>query len=130
MFYRNLLLLIAALSLLAIFILDIHFVFQLMLVLFLMLLLKHAWAGNHALELHRNAQGEWQLLSKHQGWHAQLLADSVVTPLFAILQFKLEGAGRRSVVIFPDSLPHDSFRRLRVCLKVEGIQPVQHDTLG
>lgn len=122
--------LIASVSLLAILISDIGLVFQLLLMLFLMLLLKHAWAGNRAVELRRNAQGEWQLLSKQQKWQAQLLADSVVMPLFAILQFKLEGAGRNSVVIFPDSLAHNDFRRLRVCLKVEGIQPVQRDTLG
>jgi len=128
--YRNLLLLIAALSSLAIFIIDIGFVFQLLLVVFLVLLLKHAWAGNQPLQLQRNAQGEWLLHCKQYTWRAQLLSDSVVSPLFSILQFKLEGAGRRSVVIFSDCLSHDDFRRLRVCLKVEGIQPVQRATLG
>ncbi len=130
MIYRNLLLLIASISLLAILISEIALVFQLLLVLFLMLLLKHAWAGNRALELHCNAQGEWQVLSKQQKWRAQLLAGSVVTPLFAALQFKLEGAGHCPVVIFRDSLAHDDFRRLRVRLKVEGIRPLQRDTLG
>lgn len=130
MIYKKLLLLIASLSILAIFISDIGSVYQLLLVLFLILLLKHAWAGNQAVELHRSAQGEWQLFSKQQKWQAQLLAGSVVTSLFAVLQFKLEGAGHCPVVIFRDSLAHDDFRRLRVCLKVEGIQQVQRDTLG
>lgn len=130
MIYRNLLLLIASVSLLAILISDIGLAFQLLLVLFLMLLLKHAWAGNQALELHCNAQGEWQLLSRQQKWQAKLLADSVVMPLFAVLQFKLEGSGHFPVVIFRDSLHPDDFRRLRVRLKVEGIRPLQRDTLG
>jgi len=128
--YRNLLLFIIALSLLAIFLVDIHLAFQLVLVVVLWLLFKQAWACNQALELRCNAQGEWQLHSKQQTWQAQLQADSVVTPLFAILQFKLDSAGRKSVVIFRVSLRHDDFRRLRVGLKVEGIRPVQRDTLG
>jgi hypothetical protein len=128
--YRKLLLLITSLSLLAIFLSEIHSAFQCSLVLFLALLLKHAWSSNQSLELRGNAQGEWQLHSKQQEQKARLLADSVVTPLFAVLQFRLERAGRKSVVIFRDSLGSDDFRRLRVRLKVEGIQPVQRDTLG
>jgi len=127
--YRRLLLLIALLSLLAIFLVDIRLEFQLMPVLLLAWLLKLAWSNNRPLDLYCNAQGEWQLHISQQKLQAQLLADSVVTPLFAILQFKLKGAGRSSVVIFPDSLRHDDFRRLRVRLKVEGIQPLQRDTL-
>lgn len=130
MTYRNLLLLIAALSLLAIFITDIPLLFQLSLLVFLALLLTRAWATNQPLQLQRDAQGEWKLYNSKYTRRAQLMSDTVVTPLIAILQFKLEGAGRRSVVIFPDSLSQDDFRRLRVCLKVEGIQPVQRDTLG
>ena len=128
--YRRLLVIVTLLSLLAVFISDIHMAFQLVLVLFLAWLLKLAWANNRSLNLHCNAQGECQLHIKQHKLQAQLLADSVVTPLFAILQFKLQGAGRSSVVIFRDSLHHDDFRRLRVHLKVEGIQPVQRDTLG
>ncbi len=128
--YRRLLVIISLLSLLAIFLVDIRLEFQLVLVLLLACLLNLAWANNRSLGLHTNAQGEWQLHIKQQKIQAQLLADSVVTPLFAILQFKLQGAGRSSVVIFRDSLRHDDFRRLRVRLKVEGIQPVQRDTLG
>lgn len=128
--YRNLLLFITSLCLLAIFLSEIHSAFQFSLVVCMVLLLKRAWVSNHALELRCNAQGEWQLRSKQQKLKARLQADSVVTPLFAVLQFKLERAGRKSVVIFRDSLAHDDFRRLRVRLKVEGIQPVQRDTLG
>ncbi len=128
--YRRLLVIVTLLSLLAIFLVDIRLEFQLVPVLLLAWLLKLAWANNRSLDLHCNSQGEWQLHIKQQKLQAQLLADSVVMPLFAILQFKLEGAGRSSVVIFRDSLRHDDFRRLRVHLKVEGIQPVRRDTLG
>lgn len=128
--YLKLLLFITSLSLLAIFLSEIHSALQLSLVVLVVLLFKHAWASNQAIELRCNAQNEWQLHSKQQKLEAQLMADSVVTPMFAVLQFKLEEAGRKSVVIFRDSLGHDDFRRLRVRLKVEGIQPLQRDTLG
>lgn len=128
--YRNLLLLITSLCLLAIFLSEIHSAFQFSLVVFMVLLLKRGWVSNQPLELRGNAQGEWQLHSKQQKLKAWLLADSVVTPMFAVLQFRLEGAGHKSVVIFRDSLGSDDFRRLRVRLKVEGIQPLQRDTLG
>lgn len=128
--YRNLLLLIGLLALLAIFLIDVHLAFQLMLVLLLVLLLKSAWANNQSLDLHCNAQGEWLLYDGQQKLPVQLLAESVVTPRFAVLQFKTQRARRRSVVIFRDSLGEDDFRRLRVRLRVEGTQPVQRDTLG
>ena len=45
-------------------------------------------------------------------------ADSLVTPSFVILNVALkEQRGRRSLLILPDTMGADSFRRLRVALK-------------
>ena len=49
----------------------------------------------------------------------QLLHDSVVTPLVTVLNVLLQGTHIvRSVVILPDSLDAESFRQLRVWLKL------------
>ena len=63
------------------------------------------------------ADGDWQLLfadaSERTG---QLGPDSYVSPWLVILRLKLEKSGRCSVVILPDMLDPQSFRRLRVRL--------------
>lgn len=60
---------------------------------------------------------DWQLLfqdgSERTG---QLRPDTYVSPWLVILRFQLEQGGRCSVVILPDMLDPQSFRRLRVRL--------------
>ena len=64
---------------------------------------------------------EWQLeyLANDKD-EARLLGDSVNFSYLVILNFKVEGRRRiRSVSIFKDSLDSDTFRRLRVRLRVD-----------
>lgn len=51
-------------------------------------------------------------------WVVELLRGSVVMPHLAVLKFaSSERRGRCSVVLLPDSMDAESFRRLRVALK-------------
>jgi len=54
----------------------------------------------------------------------QICGDTLVTPWLVLLNVRIDGDGRRSVVILPDSLPREDFRRLRVLLRNSGgVQP-------
>lgn len=68
----------------------------------------------------------WQ--DSERNWHfeqrngqialAQLRGDSICTLYFVLLNFKEESKKlTRSVMIFPDAMYPDDFRRLRVCLR-------------
>jgi hypothetical protein len=63
------------------------------------------------------ADGEWQLLyGNGNEYTGQLRPDSYVSTLLVILRFRLEQGGRCTVVMLPDMLDSESFRRLRVRL--------------
>lgn len=48
---------------------------------------------------------------------AEILGSSFVQPWLTVLHLRLEGRKRMlPVVLFPDALPHEAFRRLRVWL--------------
>ncbi len=54
--------------------------------------------------------GEW--------FEATLLGSSLVTPWLSVLNFRREAArGMRSVVLFPDSIDAEDYRKLRVLLR-------------
>lgn len=58
----------------------------------------------------QDQQGRWS--------DARVLGSSFVSPVLTILNVKVAGARlRRSVVVAPDTLPADDFRRLRVWLR-------------
>lgn len=51
----------------------------------------------------------------------KIASDSLVTSVLTILNFSRQEAGKmRSVVIFPDSMDKEDFRKLRVLLKWGG----------
>lgn len=98
----------------------------------LIMLACTAW-GVHALRLHARlslpracrvlrleAMPEVTLIQK-DGQHlsATLGAGSVILPWLVLLDLRLGGSRRRSVVLCADSLDADSLRRLRVSLKWE-----------
>lgn len=60
---------------------------------------------------------------------SKLLSGSVVTTFLSVLNFRSEGGGRFSVVLFKDSLSEPDFRKLRLKLKLEGVGASNHDTL-
>ncbi len=56
--------------------------------------------------------------------NGQICGDTLVTPWLVLLNVRIDGGGRRSVVVLPDSLPREDFRRLRVLLRNSGgVQP-------
>lgn len=66
--------------------------------------------------------GEWKLFSRDRKETAvRLEPDSFVSPGWVVLNFSaIDAPGRWSVVLLPDSLDGESFRRLRVRLRLEG----------
>lgn len=71
------------------------------------------------IKLWRQADGGWRLQDKaNRVWSARLCGDSIRTVCFVLLNFKIPGMWRaKTVVILPDSLDTDDFRRLRVYLQ-------------
>lgn len=75
----------------------------------------------------KGKQAITQLEWREEGWHistqthtyiAQLQGDSTVTPLFAILRFKVADFFLiKSCLICPDSLPKDQYRALLLAVK-------------
>lgn len=67
-----------------------------------------------------SAQGLWVLEHNNAQRHrARLLPGSYLHPRLVILQFALLRGGRRYLLLLPDSLDFDTFRRLRLRLRVE-----------
>jgi hypothetical protein len=87
----------------------------------------HAWQhlAKSVTEFNQDSEGEWSLLcpnlyrekSQSEWVLAELLGNSFVSSWLVVLNFK--GEGKRFTVILPaDSLDSDTFRRLRVRLRV------------
>lgn len=80
-------------------------------------------APRSLLRLVWEASGKWRVWDAYGREHpASLAPDFYVHPRLVILSLKLEGMGRRAVLLLPDSLDSDALRRLRVRLKA-----VRHD---
>ncbi len=113
------------LAVLSILILDIDFIFQVTLLLFLLLLVSQALKNNISRCLQWQPDGSWLITQNSIQHKARLKQGSVVTVFFTTLKFKLENKKTLVVVIFNDNIDAEKFRQLRVRLKVEGIQSVQ-----
>lgn len=73
--------------------------------------------------LHMMTDGSWRLLLRDKReCRCELAAESLVTPGFALLVFSCPD-GRRRMLIFRDSLDGESYRKLRVVLRVHGGKP-------
>lgn len=71
-----------------------------------------------------DAQGQWTLrLRDGREFDARLLGDSLLTARLVILNFAASRFRRVSLVIPPDRLDAETFRRLRVRLRIEGGKP-------
>ena len=67
-------------------------------------------------------RGEWTLIDRRgKVMPAQLLGSSFVTTWLLTLNFSLGGLRRRSMILLADSADPDLLRRLRVRLRMEGI---------
>ena len=60
---------------------------------------------------------QWEIIDD-QACHALLLPNSLVLPWLTILNFKLDTGRCRSIILLSDNLDKESFRKLRVRLKV------------
>lgn len=86
-------------------------------------LARDAWLRLDAscIGLVTDAEGVVMLLRDGTQLPCQVLADSVVTPALVVLNVRPRGArSARSIVILPDSLDTETFRRLRVWLRWGG----------
>jgi toxin CptA len=81
----------------------------------------HAWrnAAGSVVELELRENCSVSALSRAGGWmEYQVSRETFVSPLLTVLDVRAETGHRgRSVLITPDSLDADSFRRLRVWLR-------------
>ena len=68
------------------------------------------------------ASGQWLIVDPSgTESRADLRATSVLWPALVGLDFRLESGGRRSVLLLRDSLDQETFRRLKVRLRTEGL---------
>jgi hypothetical protein len=70
--------------------------------------------------------GRRVLLARRDGMQlgGQVCGDTLVMPWLVLLNVRIGTGGRRSLVLLPDSLPREDFRRLRVLLRNSGgVQP-------
>ncbi len=107
---------------------NILFYFLLIVLLFVSLL--RASQQNRFHQLQYSVKRGWQLFEKGAHVPVSLQASSMVTPVFAVLRFKTEQGASRSSLIMPDNLSQESFRQLRVLLRVEGIRTDSGDLPG
>jgi len=85
-------------------------------------LLWHARRAAPPLVLRGKADGSLEVRRDDEWRPLELAPSSTVLPLLTVLHFK-EADARRHLVILPDSLPPEDFRRLRVWLRWLGVQP-------
>lgn len=80
------------------------------------------------LSLSLDTKGEWQLVTRDGNrYDATILASSFVTPYLAVLNCSLTGRWLQyHIVILPDAVDEEAFRRLRVWLRWGG----QTSTVG
>lgn len=63
--------------------------------------------------------GRWRLETGAGGVHYGQLIGGYAHPLIVIVNFQLEGGGRRSLTLLPDAADPDDLRRMRVWLRTQ-----------
>ena len=86
--------------------------------------------NNREFNLHWQDNNDWIMLRQGEPIPAKLCDNSVITPVCSVLNFRLEDGSRQSILIFKDNIDAQSYRRFRVRVKVQGINPRAHDTIG
>lgn len=68
------------------------------------------------------ADGQWTLFDTEEGpaYAVDILRHTIASPLLVVLRWR-RGGRQGSFVVFPDSLPGDQFRELRVALRIANI---------
>ncbi|MCK5639925.1 MAG: hypothetical protein KAJ19_03980 [Gammaproteobacteria bacterium] len=108
---------------------DFSPVIRLVIILFvalsLLFVFRRFYSENTFKQLVWDEQGVW-VLCRHDGRQldAELLPDSYVSPGLVILNLRcLDGTRCPSQLLLSDSLDEETFRRLRVRLRLEGAAP-------
>ena len=130
--YRNIVLAIFCLSALSIYIIkdQLSTVSIIIFFIFLILATIKSLNNNQTLNLLWQQNDDWFISNDHHFVSAKLCNSSVITSFFSILNFKFEDGRRQSVLIFKDNIDAESFRRLRVRVKVQGINSQAHDIIN
>ncbi len=72
-------------------------------------------AGDAIVRVESTAAGRWRVgIGTAEPVPAELATDNLVLPWLTVLAFRLADGRRRSVILVPDNVPADDFRRLRV----------------
>ena len=138
--YRTILWVLSSVALLSIFIVDINSVFlKFIITSVLVIYVVYTLSNNRQRILHWQADSYWLIEQQKQVLDhifrispqvkAKLLSGSVVTTFLSVLNFRSVEGKRFSVVFFKDSLSELEYRRLRLKLKLEGVEVSSHDTL-
>ena len=99
------------------------------LIVFLIYTARSAFTNNREYNLHWQDNGDWMFVQQDELVPAKICDCSVITSFCSVLNFKLEDGRRQSVLIFKDNIAKESFRRLRVRIKVQGINSQTHDII-
>lgn len=87
---------------------------------------RHALRRDSAAVVHMtwDSDDRWVLRRRDgQELQAKLLGDTLVLPLFVVLNFKPSAGRRFSVVLLSDCVPPERLRQLRVRLRISGASP-------
>jgi toxin CptA len=109
----------ALLALAAIGLADLPFPARVLAALAVGISVLRAWRPPMPLELRLQPDGRLEWRDAATSWQAaSVLGSSVVNPWLSVLAWRPEGQRRvRYLVVYPDSLHPDDFRRLRVWLR-------------
>lgn len=116
----GLVLLISVIAALCIVLLPVHLVYKLLACIAIAALayveiLKH----NQSRQLIWDENNLWIIKSTSTDIRASLLADSYVSPWLTVLCFRTDANKNLIVIIFPDAIHPEQFRRLRGRLTIE-----------
>jgi len=89
-----------------------------------------ALINNREYGLHWQDNSDWMIAQYHMLVPARLCDSSVITSICCVLNFRLEDGNRQSVLLFKDNIDAESYRRLRVRVKVQGINSRAHDIIN
>ncbi|RPH39124.1 MAG: hypothetical protein EHM87_24640 [Burkholderiales bacterium] len=86
--------------------------------------LVHYWRRDQSARVRGDQAGKFEIRLDEK-WRVARLADAcVIWPSCTVLRFAVEpGRRKRNLVVMPDSLPEEDYRRLRVWLRWRGGKP-------
>lgn len=120
------LVLVHGLALLSVMLLPVGVGLRLCMALLLVVSFMHAWRRQQQPVRLVWRDTDWLIRCADREHKAELLASSLLTAWLTLLHFKLDSGRRLCVLLLPDALDSDHFRRLRVRLRVSGQNSSSH----